>query len=270
MRAVAVVGLCFVALLPGSASAAAQFDWVFRTPGEVAYCRMEYIHNVFDSFRCITPSDGFWIRISPLAENARITKGYSKAFRGFQRTSVRELEFGQPFASSDAFAITCWSRRTGLTCKQFDGLSFWLGRKPGYRIYFDAPGFRPFVRPFFRTSHGVWCGLNRATLEPASPNLICWRPADGLELRLYHSAGSKAEYAQRGKDRGYRPRGFANLDEGKTFTWRCRKIERHFAENCSTSAGDPVFTCTSGTARLTCRNRTGHGFWVTARSFYGY
>jgi hypothetical protein len=212
----------------------------------------------------------FWIRISVGQQGARITKGYAREFRGFHRTKVYELDFGREWLSSDAAVISCWSRRTGLTCKEYNGLSFWLGRRPGYRIYFDKPGFAPDVRPFFRTAHGVWCGLNEATLEPAVPQLVCWRPADGLELSLSHSAGTPAGYERRTKAEGFRPRGFPLLDFGSSFSWRCKKIDRQFAENCSTSAGAPVFTCRSLRTRLTCGNRTGHGFWVSRRSFYGY
>jgi hypothetical protein len=262
--------LAAVALLQTRASGAGAptFDWVFRTPGEVAYCALESRPASDSAFRCITPSDGFWIRIAPITSGARVTKGYAKKFRGFHRTSVPRLEFGRPWISGDAALISCLSRRSGLTCKQYDGLSFWLGRRAGYRIYIDKPGFAPEVRPFFRTPQGVWCGLDRAVLEPAAAGLVCWRPADGLELGLRHA--ERATYRRRAMAEDFRPRGFPLLDHGRTFIWRCTKIERLFATNCSVSAGDPVFTCTSQRARLTCRNRAGHGFWVNAHNFYGF
>jgi hypothetical protein len=55
-RVLCAAAIAACALLPAGASAAGDFDWVFRTPGEVAYCRMEYRHNVFNAFRCITPT----------------------------------------------------------------------------------------------------------------------------------------------------------------------------------------------------------------------
>lgn len=184
---------------------------------------------------------------------------------------MRTLRFGRVFYSSDASVVTCWSRRTGLTCKHYDGLSFWLGRFRGYRIYYDAPGLVPHVRPLLRTPEGVWCGINLDTLVPEKPNLLCWRPGDGVELTLAHDDGGRpAGSEQREKDRGYRPRGFPLLRDGRTLTWRCRRVEPGFAEACSTRGGTPVFTCRNATGRLTCKNRRGHGFWVSRRSFYTF
>jgi hypothetical protein len=257
-----------VALAAPSPALAAE--WVFRTPGEAAYCRMEFTQGVFDAFRCVTPNDGFWIRLTGLSKgtNVRVVKGVSPAYRGYRNPAVRVLPFGREFFSSDAFVITCWSRRTGLTCKHYDGLSFWLGRYRGYRIYYDAPGFPPHVSPLFQTAHGVCCGIDTAVLEPANPILLCWRPADGLELSLAHSDG--ASHDRREKARGFRPAGFPLLRRGASFVWRCRQVTEAFAERCSTAAGKAVFTCQSDRARLTCRNRRKHGFWVSSLSFYAF
>lgn len=252
--------------------AAGAAKWDFRTPGDAAYCRMEFVHNTFDAFRCMTPNDGFWIRLTGLSRgtNVRVEKGSSAEYEGYRDRTVRVLGFGRVFFTSDATIVTCWSRPKGLTCKHYDGLSFWLGRFRGYRIYYDAPGFRPHVSPLFQTAQ-VRCGINRDTLEPANPVLLCWRPADGLELSLAHAdAGQGAGHARREKARGFRPAGFRLLAEGRSFVWRCRRVTSGFAERCSASAGLPVFTCRSVRTRLTCRNRSGRGFWVGARSFYAF
>lgn len=262
-----VAGLALAFLLTG-ASGGVTRDWAFRTSDGKAYCQMEFHRSVFDSFRCFRPSDGFWIRISPLSARARVTTGYSAQLRGLRPRHVWLLNFGRQWFSSDAAIVSCWSRRTGLTCKQYDGLSFSLGRSGGYRIFYDAPGFRPDVEPLFRSGHGVWCGISRETLEPSIPNLLCWRPADGLQLTLTHGAGRPAGYERRDKARGYRPRGFRLLSYGSTFVWRCKRVDRDSAEDCSTTAGARVFTCTNERARLACRNRNGRGFWVNARSVY--
>ena len=259
-----VVGL---ALLVTPASSAGTRDWAFRTPGGSVYCQMEFHRSVFNAFRCFTPKDGFWIRISPLSAQARVTTGRSDGLRGRRPAGVQLLSFGHEWFSSDAALISCRSRRSGLTCKEYDGLSFWLGNSRNYRVYYDAPGFRPDVRPLFRTGHGVWCGIDNETLEPANPNLLCWRAADGLQLSLRHGAGQAAGYERREKAKGYRPSGFRLLGYGSTLVWRCKKIDSVSAEQCSTRAGMPVFTCTSERSRLTCRNRAGRGFWFNRRSF---
>jgi hypothetical protein len=267
VKAVAVVTLAF--LFTGTSSTVTR-DWAFRTPGGSVYCQLEFHRSVFDSFRCFTPSDGFWIRISPVSAHARVSKGYSDRLRGLRPRGVPLLGLGREWLSSDAALISCRSRRSGLTCKEYDGLSFWLGDSRTYRVYYDAPGFRPNVRPLFRTGHGVWCGIDRDTLEPALPNLLCWRPADGLQLTVAHGAGRPADYERREKARAYRPHRFPLLSCGRTFVWRCRRVDRDSAEDCSTTAGGRVFTCINGRFRLACRNRNGRGFWVNARSFSAF
>jgi len=69
---------------------------------------------------------------------------------------------------------------------------------------------------------------------------------------------------------GFRARGFRLLGEDSTFVWRCRRVTAFLAERCSATSGEPVFTCTSTRARLTCRNRNAHGFWASRRSFYTF
>jgi len=234
---------------------------------------MEFDARQVDGFRCITPNDGFWIRIKGLLHprEPKITKGYNSAYKRYRNNAVPVLAFNRRWYTSDAQVVSCWSRSTGLTCKHYDGLSFWLGRYKGYRIYFDAPGFRPSVRPLFRTSHGLYCGINQDTLEPANPGLLCWAPRSGLELAVYHNtAGQGGGSGRREKAKGYRPPGFRMLAIGQTFTWRCRSVTAGFAEKCSTASGTAVFTCENEAARLTCKNLKGEGFWVSRTSFYAF
>lgn len=156
-------------------AAASAEDWYFKTPGEAAYCRFEN-----GAWLCMTPNDGFWIRLTGIFSDndvdvfsdndVDVRKGYSDRFRGYRDRAVQVLGFGRVQYSSDAAVITCWSRRTGLTCKHYEGLSFWLGRYRGYRIFYDAPGFPPDVRPLFRTGHGIFCGIDRDNLEPGKPD----------------------------------------------------------------------------------------------------
>jgi hypothetical protein len=280
MRGVGVV-LLSVAALAVPAPAAAT-TWDFRTPGDAAYCRLEFAPvrgggSVFNAFRCMTPSNGFWIRLSGFevsglgraTESVRVTKGYDVRFLAYRNQRVHLLRFGDEFASSDAYAVTCRSRRDGLVCKHYDGLAFWLGRFRGYRISYEKPGFRPHVRPLLR-AHGVWCGIDLDVLEPSAPLLKCWRPADGAILYVGHGSGYRGSYVRSEQAIDFRPRGFAVLGTGRTATWRCRKVEPSFAERCSTGVGETVFSCRSTTVRLICRNRAGHGFWVSRAAFYAF
>lgn len=265
MRRLVILAALAVALQATPAAAQAD-DWWFKTPGGAAYCRFET-----RAFLCMRPDDGFWIRLTRIfGSHPDVRVGSSDDFRGFDGPATRMLGFGQVFYSSDAAVITCWSRRTGLTCKQIAGLSFSLGRERGYRIFYDAPGFPPNVQPLFRSQHGVFCGVDADNLEPSNPFLRCWRPADGLVLGLAHDNEGRGSHNRREKAVGFRPPGFRLLASGATFVWRCRDVTANLAERCSTRAGEPVFTCTSTRARLTCRNRSGQGFWASARSFYTF
>lgn len=266
------MGAGLLAAYAPSQARAAQSMPAFKTPGEAAYCQLEFSRNTFDAFRCFTPNDGWWIRFSGLlGHNVQVTKGYDKRYRGYRSSGFHTLAFGKSWSSSDALTVTCRSRSTGLTCKQFDGLSFWIGRYAGYRIFVGAAGTRvEIAKPFFLTPFGAYCGLV-ANLEPAAPSVVCWRPSDGLELALAHRAGSRAAWSRNENNRGYRPGGYPLLQAGATFTWTCGSVDVQFATGCTGNGSTtPVFTCTTTASRLTCRNGAGHGFWVSRASFYTY
>ena len=133
-----------------------------------------------NAFLCFTPNDGWWIRFNRINGNSpTVSKGYSARYRGFHPSGPSLLAFGKDWHSSDADAVVCRSRSNGLTCKTYSGLSFWIGRYKGYRIFYDTPGEHPNVKPLFRTASGVWCGINLNNFEPALPQLPLLAPGDG-------------------------------------------------------------------------------------------
>jgi len=254
-----------VALL-GTPAAASSHNWWFKTPGGAAYC------GVDDGWVCMRPDDGFWVRFTGIygsTARADVRKGESDRYRDYGGPAPRTLGFGEFFTTSDAQIVSCWSRRTGVTCKLYDGLSFSLGRYRGYRVFWDAPGFPPNVLPLFRTGHGIYCGIDQDTLAPEYPTLDCWNPSDGLVIGIGYP-GRSAGHRHSEKAIGFRPHGFRKLAFGEIFEWRCRKVTANYAERCSANTGETVFTCTSSRTRLTCTNRSGHGFWASARSFYTF
>ena len=125
--------------VPGISAANAKgatFEDVFRTPDDAVYCRV--VSNrarVWTRFLCLTPNDGFFVRIDGLSTgHLRVTKGYRHAFEGYRNSSAHLLNFGRHWSSSDAEVVTCASRRNGLTCRHAGGFGWWLGRLVGYRI----------------------------------------------------------------------------------------------------------------------------------------
>jgi hypothetical protein len=263
-QAVSRLAALVVAVVVLATPAAASSDnWWFKTPGGAAYC------GVDRGWVCMRPEDGFWLRFTGVypQRGGDVRKGESDRYLDYRGPAPRILRFGEVFYTSDAQIVSCWSRRQGVTCKLYEGLSFWLGRDRGYRIFWDAPGFPPNVLPLFRTGHGIYCGIDQETLVPEYPTLDCWNPADGLVIGIGYP-GRRASHRHSEKAIDFRPRGFRKLSWGDTFEWRCRRVTTFLAEKCSPAEGEPVFTCTNTRAQLTCRNRNGHGFWVNARSFY--
>src|SRR6266511_4256953 len=77
--------------MPGVHNRALQDGWSFRTPGDAVYCRLQP-----DALRCITPNDGFWIRISGAQSSyQRVMHGYDQRWRGYRDRSVPVLAFGR-------------------------------------------------------------------------------------------------------------------------------------------------------------------------------
>jgi hypothetical protein len=262
-RLLLIAGAACLLLLTHVPAASGQAEaWAFRTPGEAAYCRF------FGGIECITPNDGFWIRISGIDE-PRITKGYSERWRGFRRPSVRVLAFDAAWISSDAAVYTCVSRRFGLTCNHYKGLAFRLGRLRGYRVYRGPPGSVPQVDPFFRTTFGVWCG-NAQTLVPEYLTLGCWRERDGTSVRLPHAQRKPPiEIRRNPHARDYRPSGFPLLRAGESFVLRCGRVTRTQADQCATrGSATVVLRCRAGSAALRCTNRFDRGFVLGPRRVY--
>ena len=187
-----------------------------------------------------------------------MSKGYSARYRDLHPTGATLLAFGKEWRSSDANAVVCRSRSSGLTCKTYSGLSFWIGRYKGYRIFYDTPGEHPNVKPLFRTASGVWCGIDLNNFEPAVPGRSAGIRQPGSSQSL---ARQPNLHGAPGGHKGYRPAGFRSLLAGASISWRCRKIDGDYAENCSSTAGTTVFSCTNA-ARLTSKNRPGRGFRV--------
>jgi hypothetical protein len=110
---------------------------VFRTPNHAAYCRMLFRRNAWNGFLCLTPNDGFWVKMTRVLGpgRVRVTEGYSPTFEDYRNSRARILGFGRTWFSSDAEIVVCNSQRTGLTCRHWQGRGWWLGRFHGYDVF---------------------------------------------------------------------------------------------------------------------------------------
>jgi hypothetical protein len=241
------------------AGAPAAHAWDFRTKDGSIYCGIEPSSATF-GFRCVRPRDGRWASFrGDVFRRAHVESGRNIRFRSVRERRAFTLVRGRAWTSSDAAGVTCWHFRRGVTCKAFEGASFWLGGTSGIRIFHDKLGFRPHVQPLFRTSF-VWCGIELDTLEPSLPVLRCWRPRDGREVTLAYPGHAATRVWP--KSAGYRPRRFPMLAASATAAWRCRRITMTFADACSVGRGTAVFTCRNGGGGVVCRNRGGRQFAI--------
>lgn len=113
-------------------------EYVFRTPGQAAYCYILVSQNSLSGMGCLTPNDGFFVNITSALGSSRasVSHSYNSAYKNYRDDRVRLLDFGENWASSDAEVYRCESRSDGLTCRHTDsGHGFWLGRYHGYRIF---------------------------------------------------------------------------------------------------------------------------------------
>jgi hypothetical protein len=105
----------------------------FYTPGVAAACYGGGNDGQF-VLHCWTPNDGFSLYLWPRrrAEKPR----YDRALRGAWQVARDGylLHFGSSWTNRSG-DFRCWSRRTGLTCKNRVGHGWWLGRYRGYRIF---------------------------------------------------------------------------------------------------------------------------------------
>jgi len=124
----AIAALAFFATptaLSLAPAASAHFGTFWKTPGEAAYCRLLAAPV---RVTCWTPNDGFTIT---LYTTRRPEVFYYPGHRDYYR-AVGLLPFN---AGVDYNVISCWSRRTGLTCTNAASHGFWLGRYHGFRIF---------------------------------------------------------------------------------------------------------------------------------------
>ena len=200
-----------------------------------------------DPFVCFRPSDGRYVSMRGIfRKHPWFTSGVDERYRGYRSRRVRVLRLGKVWYSSDAEVMTCWSRSRGVTCKHYEGLSFFLGQERGHRFFVDPPGRPPTVTPLFRTALGVYCGLPQSFAEVAT--LLCWTPRDGLLVSVSEDQKKRGHWDRDEQLKGFRPRGYRLLCAGRQFAWRPR--------------GVTVFSCSSRGSGITCKNQHERGFRI--------
>src|SRR5690348_13170571 len=112
----ALLTLALMALVPASANA--QADATFATPGDAVYC------NFYGPLYCWTPNDGFSVYMTSYG---RVTKRYARENRNYVDNFAPVLRFGYRWRDGRG-RFRCTSTRNGLTCRNARGHGWWLGR----------------------------------------------------------------------------------------------------------------------------------------------
>src|SRR4051812_1129352 len=104
MRKVILTITALIALgVPATASA--QANATFATPGDAVYC------NYYGPLYCWTPNDGFSVYMTSYG---RVTKPYARENRNYVDDFAPVLRFGHRWRDGRG-RFTCVSRSTGLT-----------------------------------------------------------------------------------------------------------------------------------------------------------
>lgn len=117
-------------------------------------------------------------------------------------------------------------------------------------------------RAFQAAGGRIFCKLDDEV--PENPFLACWRPLDGRVVSIEHAAGQPGRTSVDASYKGKAPR-YPALASGRTWVWRCQKVNAMFVRLCSATRGKIVLICWSNRTDVRCENRDGHGF-VLARS----
>ena len=152
MRSGVLVAATAVVLV-GASSASGFVD--FRTPGKAAYCYVaagEVNYTPNPALVCFTPNDGFTVT---MRSGGRASKHYDRSNKWNYDYASLVLRYGRSWWVGDVpgdsqtfgtgtpdntsqtgrILYRCWSRSTGLTCKNRAGHGWWLGRLKGYRLF---------------------------------------------------------------------------------------------------------------------------------------
>jgi hypothetical protein len=142
---VSAAGLLLALALPAVASHSIMS---FVTPQRAAYCKLVVSLEESQPFTpelfCFTPNDGFTLTLRASGRPKHKTLRANKWW--YPPNVIRVLRFGQSWwGNADGYfgaspprgdvLYRCWSRRTGLTCRNRANHGFWLGRFKSYRTF---------------------------------------------------------------------------------------------------------------------------------------
>jgi Family of unknown function (DUF6636) len=260
LRATLVASLLVALAGSGSALAASGAD-TFRMPSGTIYCAYEHYSFAPKALRCEIRGGVKPLPPKPSSCDADWGAGFTLRQIGLAHIlcagdtiydpKARVLAYGQTWHGG---GFTCESKRAGLRCLNPRGHGFFLSKEHSFAFTEPAARYGAFKTP----SGNIVCGYSVAPSGDASmecgiksglkppPRRIHCLAGDPNDKRLSLTATGRAAPVLCAGDPG------PFLVEAKA---KILGYGRRW------SAGG--LSCTSETAGLTCRNRFGHGFFIS-------
>ena len=252
-------------VVAGAAHAAGGVD-TFRTPSGNIGCAYLHLSSQPVVLRCDIRSGVRPLPPRPKSCSLDWGVGYVMQQRGRAHVLCASDTVADPKAKVLAYGQTrhlgvfvCTSTRAGLRCANATGNGFFLSREHSHLYKQPAPRNGAFRTPSGNIvcgytiapadgSASMECGIKSGLRPP--PHMIHCQAGDPNDKRLSLTAKGRA---------------MPVLCAGDPGPFLVEQKARVLAYGRSWSGGG--ITCTSATTGLTCRNRVGHGFFLSRQSW---
>jgi uncharacterized protein DUF6636 len=261
-RTAIALGAAVVLLGAGSALGASGAE-TFRMPSGNVFCAYEHYSFAPKDLRCEIRSGVKPLPPKPATCDAAWGQGYSMRQIGLPHVLCISDTVYDPKAKVLAYGTTwtgggfsCTSQTTGLRCTNPRGHGFFLSKAHSYTFTEPAPKYGAFKTP----SANIVCGWSIGGAPPSDASIECGIKS-GLKpppKRVLCTAGDPNDKRVSLTATGRAVPVTCAGDPGPFLVEAKAKV---LAYGQTWSAGG--ISCTSATTGLTCKNRVGHGFFLS-------
>jgi hypothetical protein len=256
--------LALLGFLPGAgAAAAASGADTFRMPSGSVYCAYEHYSFAPVDLRCEIRGGIKPLPRKPASCRGDWGAGYSMRQTGaphilcISDTIYDEKATVLRYGTTRQFGVfRCSSRATGLRCTNASGRGFFLSKDHSYAFSEPAPRYGAFRTP----SGNIVCGYGIAPSGEASMECGIKSGLKPPPKPIHCDAGDPNDRRVSLRDTGRAAPVLCAGDPGPLLP-QVEAKARVLSYGSATSIG--AITCTSETSGLTCRNRSGHGFFLS-------
>jgi hypothetical protein len=260
------IGLALAAavlVFPAGASRAASGADTFRMPSGNIYCAYEHYSFAPKDLRCEIRTGIKPLPPKPSWCDVDWGAGYAMRQIGLAHVlcigdtiydpNAKVLAYGKTWTGG---GFSCTSRPAGLRCLNPRGHGFFLSKGHSYTFTEAAPAYGAFKTP----SGNIVCGWSIGGARPASASIECGIKS-GLKPsppRVHCTAGDPND------------KRISLTAAGRAIPVTCAGDPGPFVVEAKATVlrygktwADGGISCTSATNGLTCRNRAGHGFFLS-------